>query len=331
MYRSRILGVGSYVPDNVVTNDDLSKMFDTSDEWIATRTGIRERHYAPEGMANYEMAVIALERALENANLKKEDLDFIIFSTLTPDYLFPGSSCLVQKKMNIPGIGAMDIRNQCSGFIYGISVADAFVRAGSHKCVAVIGSEIHSHGLDYSDRGRNVTVLFGDAAGAVIVGRSDDDKKGILSYHLHADGSYEEHLRCRMFDIRRKPWVDEENLKQCLHYPEMDGKVVFANAIPKMIEVIKEGLEQNKIALDEVKLFLPHQANLRINEKVREILKLPPERFYNNIHKYGNTTAATIPLCLDEALKAGLIKDGDLVVMVAFGSGFTWGSVFMRW
>jgi 3-oxoacyl-[acyl-carrier-protein] synthase-3 len=331
MKRSRILGVGKYLPERRVTNFDLEKMFDTSDEWIQQRSGIVERRYAEEGVYCTDLALEATMHTLEQANMKAQDLDFIIFATLSPDHHFPGSACYLQDKLGIPGVGCMDIRNQCTGFIYGLAVADSFVRIGMFRRILVVGAEVHSSALDFSDAGRDVTVLFGDGAGAVIVGPSEDPQRGILSSHLHADGHYADALKLDIWDISKKPYLTHETVNQGEIWPKMKGKEVFRVAVAKIPEVIEEALAANHLSLDDISLFIPHQANLRINQFSAAKLGVPEEKFFNNIQYYGNTTAASIPIALTEALEKGIIREGNAIVLVAFGAGFTWGATVIRW
>lgn len=329
MPRTAILGLGQYLPERVVTNDDLAKMFDTSDEWIQQRTGIKERRYVEDGVGPADLAVPATEQALENAGLKREDIEFIIFATLNPDYFFPGSGCVLQDKLGLPGIGALDVRNQCSGFIYGLSVADAFIRTGMYKRILLVGAEVHSSGLEFADTGRDVTVLFGDGAGAVILGATEEDK-GILSSHLHADGKYAKELWLEIPAARYFPRLTKEHMDEGRHYPRMNGRRVFKMAVEKMPEAINEALEANGLTVDDIDLLVPHQANLRINEFVAQKLGIPPEKVYNNIQRYGNTTAGSIPIALNEAIQEGKAKKGDTVMLAAFGSGFTWASCVLK-
>lgn len=331
MIRSRILGVGKYLPERRVTNFDLAKMFDTSDEWIRQRTGIVERRFADEGVYCSDLALEASREALKSAGMKAEDLDFIIFATLSPDHHFPGNGCYLQPKLGIAGIGCMDVRNQCSGFLYSLAAADAFVRIGMYRRVLVVGAEVHSSGLSFTDEGRDVSVIFGDGAGAVIVGPSEDPSKGILSNHLHADGAFADILRLEMFDISRKPCLTHEMLDRGSLWPRMKGKDVFRVAVTKIPEVVEEGLRAADLKVEDIDLFIPHQANLRINQFAAARLGVPEEKFYSNIQRYGNTTAASLPIALSEALEEGLVRDGSLIMLVAFGAGFTWGACVIRW
>ena len=335
LYRSRIKGLGFYVPENVVTNDDLSKLMDTSDEWIQERTGIQKRHHALRGSdTTTSMGVKASLKAIEAANINKEEIDFIVFATLSPDFFFPGCGVLVQKELGLPTVGALDIRNQCSGFIYALSVADQYIKTGMYKNILVIGAETQSPALDMTTRGRNMAVLFGDGAGAAIVSRSDDPERGILSTHLHSQGEYAEQLAMITPGVGTK-WVTEllaeNDPDDVSYYPNMNGQFVFKNAVVRFAEVIEEGLKSNGLSHKDINMLIPHQANLRISQFVQHQFKLTDEQVFNNIMKYGNTTAASIPIALTEAVQQGKIKDGDLVVLAAFGSGFTWASTIIRW
>lgn len=335
MYTSRIKGLGFYVPDNVVTNDDLSKLMDTSDEWIQERTGIKERRHALKGSdTTTSMGVKASLKAIEAAKINKEEIDFIVFATLSPDFYFPGCGVLVQKELGLPNVGALDIRNQCSGFIYALSVADQYIKTGMYKNILVIGAETQSPALDMTTRGRNMAVLFGDGAGAAIVSRSDNPKRGILSTHLHSQGEHAEQLAMITPGVGTK-WVTEllaeNDPDDVSYYPNMNGQFVFKNAVVRFAEVIEEGLKTNGLSNKDINMLIPHQANLRISQFVQHQFKLTDEQVFNNIMKYGNTTAASVPIALTEAVQQGKIKDGDLVVLAAFGSGFTWASAIIRW
>lgn len=349
MKNAKIVGIGYYVPEKIVTNHDLAKMMDTSDEWVQERTGIVERRYAEKHKESTStMGVVAAKIAIERAGITPADIDFIIFATLSSDYYFPGSAVLLQRQMNMHGIGALDIRAQCSGFVYGLSVADQFIKTGMYKNVLLVGAEVHSFGLDFSTRGRNVTVIFGDGAGAVVLQPTDDKDKGVLSTHLHADGEYAEklayinpgchaglHLDKEKFGypdqeyggafFTQKMWDDEQ------YFPHMEGQAVFKIAVQKFPEVIMEALQTNGYQPSDIDMLIPHQANLRISQFVQKRLGLRDDQVWNNIQKYGNTTAASIPIALCEAWEAGKVKDGDLVCMAAFGSGFTWASALIRW
>lgn len=335
MYTSKIAGLGHYVPDNVVTNDDLSKIMDTNDEWITERTGIKERRWIDPktGDSPSKMGTKAARKAIENAGLTPDDIDFIIFATLSPDMYFPGPGVMVQEQLGIKEIGALDVRNQCSGFVYGLSVADQFVKTGMYKNVLVIGSENHSGGLERSTRGRNVTVIFGDGAGAAIVQRCEDPKRGILSTHLHSEGQHAKELALEGPSTMR--WVPEilaeNDPDDESYYPYMNGNFVFKHAVTRFMEVIGEALMTNKYKPEEIDLLVPHQANLRISQFVQKKMGLSDDQVYNNIMRYGNTTAASIPIAMSEAWQEGKIKEGDLVCLAAFGSGFTWASALIRW
>jgi len=336
MYNSKIIGLGHYVPDNVVTNDDLSKVMDTNDAWIQERTGIKERRHvvSGDGDTTTTMGVKAAKIAIERAGIDKDDIDFIVFATLSPDYYFPGPGVLVQRDLGIKTVGALDVRNQCSGFVYAISVADQYIKTGMYKNILVIGSELHSHGLDMTTRGRGVSVIFGDGAGAAILSREEDNSKGILSTHLHSEGQHAEELSLIAPGMGKR-WVNDiiadNDPNDESYYPYMNGQFVFKNAVVRFSEVIIEGLEKNKLKSTDIDLLVPHQANLRISQFIQKKFQLTGDQVFNNIMKYGNTTAASIPIALTEAWEEGKVKDGDLVVLAAFGSGFTWGSVIIRW
>lgn len=349
MIRSRIAGIGKYVPEQVVSNNDLTKVMDTSDEWIQERTGIRERRYAKRfEETTTTMGVEAAKIAIERAGIQPQDIDFIVFATLSPDYYFPGCGVLVQRALQLKEIGALDVRNQCSGFIYGLSVADQFIRTGTYKNILLIGSEVHSFGLDFSNRGRNVSVIFGDGAGAVVLQPTDDPNHGVLSTHLHSDGSEAEMLAMTnpgfhggKYEVSKRPadpdqpyggiFLTKEQIDNGMIYPNMDGQGVFKKAVVKFPEVIMEALSANGYQPADLKLLVPHQANLRISLFVQQKLQLRNDQVYNNIQNYGNTTAASIPIALCEAWEAGRINNGDLVCLAAFGSGFTWGSALLKW
>ncbi|MFD2727164.1 3-oxoacyl-ACP synthase III family protein [Hyunsoonleella rubra] len=335
MYNSRITGLGKYVPDNVVTNHDLSKLMDTSDEWIQERTGIVERRWIPENSEDTSavMGAKAARIAIERAGLTKDDIDFIVFATLSPDYYFPGCGVQIQDMLDMPTIGALDIRNQCTGFVYAVSVADQFIKTGMYKNILVIGSEYHSGGLEKSTRGRGVTVIFGDGAGAAVMSRTEDNSKGVLSSHLHSEGKYAEELTVLGPSI--KHWVPEilekNDPDDTSYYPYMNGTFVFKHAVVRFSEAIVEGLKANNLRKEDIDILIPHQANLRISQFIQKKFGLQDDQVYNNIQKYGNTTAASVIIALTEAWEEGKINEGDTVVLAAFGSGFTWGSVIMRW
>ncbi len=347
--RSKIAGIGYYVPKNVFTNQDLTKYMDTSDEWIQERTGIKERRYADRtGETTTTMGVEASKIAIERAGITAQDIDFIVFATLCPDYYFPGCGVLLQRAMKMKEIGALDVRNQCSGFVYALSVADQFIKSGMYKNILVVGSEKHSFGLDFSTRGRNISVIFGDGAGAVVLQPTEDESRGILSTHLHSDGESAEILAMYNPGTHANHWsetkyadfqdaemgemfMSHEMIDHAQNFPYMDGQAVFKKAVVKFPEVIVESLNANSLTPADIKVLIPHQANLRISQFVQHKLSLRDDQVYNNIQKYGNTTAASIPIALCEAWEKGMIKEGDLVCLAAFGSGFTWASALLRW
>lgn len=330
-HRSRVLGIGMSVPSRVVTNQELARMMETSNEWIIERTGIEERRWVSEGETGATLATAASKQALERAGLSPRDIDLIILATLSPDFNFPGTGVFVQRALGLTDIPCLDIRQQCTGFIYGLSIADAYIRTGGFKHVLVIGAEVHSTGLDLSTAGRDVTVLFGDGAGAVVVGRATDDAHMILSTHIHADGSEAEILWTEYPASARHPRITAAAMAERKHYPVMNGKRVFKHAVTKIPAAIMEGMVTNQLKLSDIDMVIPHQANLRINQMVGQMIGLPPERMHNNIQRYGNTTAASIPICMNEAIDLGKIKPGNLVCLVAFGAGLTWGSAFLRY
>jgi len=335
MYNSKIIGLGKFVPENIVTNDELSVMMDTNDAWIQERTGIQERRWVKDsGDTTASMGVKAAKIAIERAGIDKDDIDFIVFATLSPDMYFPGPGVQVQEALDIKTIGALDVRNQCSGFVYAISVADNFIKTGMYKNVLVIGSELHSHGLDKTTRGRGVSVIFGDGAGAAVLTREEDTSKGILSTHLHSQGKYAEEL-VLIAPGMGKRWVNDiladNDLEDESYFPHMNGQFVFKNAVVRFSEVIMEGLMKNNLKVDDIDMLIPHQANLRISQFIQRKFKLEDNQVFNNIQKYGNTTAASIPIALTEVWEESKIKEGDTVVLAAFGSGFTWGSVIIKW
>lgn len=332
MRNSKIAGVGHYVPERVVTNKDLEQLMDTSDEWIRERTGILERRYFQEGTdTTSNMGAKASRKALEMAGLQPEDVDMIVFATLSPDYVFPGSGVLMQRELGLKEIPALDVRNQCSGFVYALSVADQFIKTGMYNNILVVGSEIHSSGLDFTTRGRNVSVIFGDGAGAVVLTPSESNEKGILSTHLHADGEFAEELAVIDPGSNKKERLTHEMIDEGTIFPYMNGNQVFKHAVTRFPEVIEEALNKNGYKASDIDMLIPHQANLRITSYIQEKMGLPTEKVMSNIHKYGNTTAASVPIALSEAVQEGRIKEGDLVCMAAFGSGFTWASALIRW
>ncbi|MFV0529848.1 MAG: 3-oxoacyl-ACP synthase III family protein [Flavobacteriales bacterium] len=337
MIKSIISGVGHYVPEKVVTNHDLSKMMDTTHEWIVERSGIEERRFAEKGKdTTASLAYEASKNAIADAGLKPSDIDFIIFATLSPDYYFPGVGVQLQEFLGIGTIGALDVRNQCSGFIYALSVADKFIQTKTYKNILVVGSEIHSYGIDLTTRGRAVSVLFGDGAGAVVVSGTQEEGRGILSTRMHSEGKYAEELTMLAPGNKYK-WANKvEDLAEIkdhheLWFPHMNGQHVFKNAIVRFPETIMDVLQANHKTPKDLDLLITHQANLRISQFVQNILKLDDNQVFNNIQKYGNTTAATIPIALSEAKAFGKIKERDLICLAAFGSGFTWGSVLINW
>lgn len=331
MRHSRIVGTGMAVPDRVVTNDELSKVMDTTDEWIRVRTGIEQRHWVSEGETGAELAARAARPALEMAGLKAGDLDAIVFATSTPDHFAPGNGVYLQHLLGVPGIPALDIRNACSGFVYSLSVADAWIRAGQYQRILVVGQEIQSTGMDVTTRGRNTAVIFADGAGAMVLSATDEQDRGFLAFDLHSDGAFAEMLWVDVPGSMYNPRISEQQIQEGRHFLQMDGKEVFRHAVTRMPESVTTVLSRIGATTADLKLLLPHQANLRISEMVQRGLKLRDDQVYNNIHRYGNTTAATIPLLLDECVRAGRIKEGDLLVFTAFGAGFSWGSAAVRW
>jgi 3-oxoacyl-[acyl-carrier-protein] synthase-3 len=349
MQRSKIAGIGYYVPENVFTNQDMMKFMDTSDEWIQERTGIKERRFADRtGETTTTMGVEASKIAIERAGITPQDIDFIVFATLSPDYYFPGCGVLLQRAMKMKEIGALDVRNQCSGFVYALSVADQFIKTGMYKNILVVGAEKHSFGLDFSTRGRNISVIFGDGAGAVVLQPTIKEGQGILSTHLHSDGDSAEILAMYNPGTHANHWVKDPVAKfddaemgemfmshamvdEAQNFPNMDGPAVFKKAIVKMPEVVEEALTANGLTTADINMLIPHQANLRIAQFVQQKLHLRDDQVYNNIQKFGNTTAASVPIALCEAWEQGKIKEGDLVCLAAFGSGFTWAGALIRW
>ena len=329
--RAKIVGTGMFVPPDVYTNKDLEKMMDTTDEWIQQRSGIRERRYAKAGIGPSDLALEAAKSALSMAGLKSSDLDLIVFATLSPDYYFPGSGAFLQDHLGCGTIPAIDIRNQCSGFIYGLSVAQAFIASGLYKRVLLVGAECHSRALNFTTAGRDVSVLFGDGAGAVVLVAGDDPNRGVMSVHLHAEGAHRDLLKLETPGTRNWPMVSKEDLDAGRQYPKMDGRNVFKHAVTRMPEVVHEALTHNNLTPDDVNLYLFHQANMRINEAVMKNLGQPITKSHNNMEHYGNCSAASIPMCLDEAVRGGRVKANDVVCMTAFGAGFMWGSALVRW
>jgi 3-oxoacyl-[acyl-carrier-protein] synthase-3 len=333
MPKTVFLGTGFYVPDRIVTNQSLTQWMDTSDEWIQERTGVRERRWVPEkgDLTGARMARFASEMALEEAGREVEEIDAIIVATLSPDHCFPGTSAFLQAELGLPGVPALDIRTQCTGFLYGLSLADAWIRTGQYRTILLVGVEIQSTGLNLSTEGRDMAVLFGDGAGAALLGAGSEDDRGVLSTHLHADGRHAKDLWCEVSASHRHPRISQEDLEEGRIYPRMQGREVFKHAVTRMPEVAQEALAANGKEIGDVDLLIAHQANARISESVRRKLALPVERMYNNIQKYGNTTGASIPIALAEAVREGKLTRGQLLCLVAFGSGFTWGSALVRW
>ena len=335
MFNSKIIGLGKYLPENIVTNHDLSNSIDTSNQWIIERTGIEERRHIKKGDGNStaSMGAEAAKIAIKRANISKNEIDLILFATLSPDYYMPGSGVLVQKLLNIPICPAMDIRNQCSGFVYAIATADQFIKTGMYKNILVIGSETQSGAIDKTTRGRDIGVIFGDGAGAAVLSRSPSKDSNIMSSHLHSEGEHAEELIMESPNMNK--WVTEivsDNDPEDLSYfPYMNGKHVFKNAVTRFEEVINSGLNYNHLKAEDINLLIPHQANLRISQFVQKKFNLRDDQIYNNIMRYGNTTAASIPIALTEAWEEGKIKDGDLIILAAFGAGFAWGSNIIKW
>lgn len=334
MPRAVFMGLGHFLPDRVVTNQELTQSMETTDEWIVERTGIRERRWVDGEVAPSELAELAAREALDNAGVALEDVDCIVLATLSPDHPFPGTGCFLQHRLGLSGIPALDVRNQCSGFIYGLSIADAWIRTGQYRRVLLVGTEVHSTGLDISTRGRDVACLFGDGAAVAVLGASSEDEadRGVLSTHLHADGRYAKSLWIEAPGSMFQPCrITEQMVVDGRHFPKMKGRHVFTMAVQKMPEVIGEALGKNGLSLDDVDLFVPHQANLRIIEQMAKTLGVSMDRVFTNIEFYGNCTAASIPLALYDAERQGRLKRGDTVVLVSFGAGFTWASAVVRW
>jgi len=332
MIRSKITGVGRYVPEQVVSNHDFEKLIDTTNEWIVERSGVKERRFFKEGHDTVSiMGARAAKVALDMAGLNANDIDMIVFATLSPDYYFPGSGVLLQRELGIKNIPAFDIRQQCSGFLYGLSLADQYIKTGMSKRVLLVGAEIQSNIFEMSNRNRNVAILFGDGAGAVIIESTDKPEQGILSTHLHADGTYAEELMVEGPSSSKKTRLSADMIENGAFIPHMNGQLVFKNAVKRFPEVINEAIEFNKLTIADVDLFIPHQANLRISNYICQKMGVPKEKVFNNIQKYGNTTAASIPIAISEAVEQGRLKKGDLLCLAAFGSGFTWASALIKW
>lgn len=332
MRKSRITGVGHYLPGNIVTNEDLSQIMDTNNDWIVERTGIEERRWFTPGVDTVtSMSANAAKMAIDRAGIDPKEVDFIVFATITPDYFIPGNGVLVQRELGLQGVGALDVRNACSGFLYALSVADQYVKTGMYRCVLVIGAEIQSSALDKSTEGRSSAVIFADGAGAAIVQAVDPSEHGILSTHLHADGDYAEELYVKDPGSSREERLSAQLIDSGSFNMKMNGAAVFKHAVEKFQKVIYEALQHNHKQTQDIDLLIPHQANLRISNFIQEKLGLPDDKVFNNIMRYGNTTAATIPIALSEAWEQGKIKEGDLVCLAAFGSGFSWASALLNW
>jgi 3-oxoacyl-[acyl-carrier-protein] synthase-3 len=333
MRKSIITGTGRHVPDRLITNEDLTQWMDTSDEWIQQRTGIKQRYWIPEegNVGSSDLGLEASKIALERADWHPEDIDLIIFATLSPDIFFPGSGCLLQHKLGLDSTPALDIRQQCTGFLYGLTTADAYIRSGLADRVLFVGAEVHSTGLDISTSGRDVSVIFGDGAGAVCLEAVETEKNvGLLASDLHAQGKFAESLMVEAPASRSNPRIDERMLKEGRCYPVMDGKAIFKMAVRRLPEVTMTVLKKSGLSIEDIDLIIPHQANLRINQFYQQSMKLPPEKVYNNIQTYGNTTAASIPLAMDEALEKGIIDKGSTLLFLGLGSGVTWGACLYR-
>ena len=330
MINSYIKGMGYYVPDRVIDNSYFTDFMDTSDQWIRERTGIEERRFANPGEGPSDLAIPAVNMALENSKLKTDDIDFIIFATSTPDYYIPGSGCLIQEKMNFKNIGALDIRCQCSGFIYALSIADQYVKNKTYKNILIIASEVQSTAMDLSNEGRNTAIIFADGAAAAVISATTDDK-GLLSTHLHTDGKYAKELWVEAPSSKVKPRLDKSILDSKKQFLYMNGREVFRHAIKRFPEVIYEALNHNDLSIDDISILIPHQANLRISKSIQKIMNLKDNQLVSNIHKYGNTTAASVPIALCETIMNNKLKKGDILVLAAFGSGFSWGSAILKW
>ena len=331
MPNAYIAGTGFFVPPKVITNNDLSKYMNTTDDWIIDRTGIKERRYVEKGIGPSDLAIPAAKQALKTSGLSIKDIEFIIFATSTPDYYIPGSGCLLQEKMGFNEIGALDIRVQCSGFIYGLSVAEQYIKAGSFNNILLIGAEVQSTAMDLSDNGRDTAIIFGDGAGAAII-RSTSEERGILSTHMHTEGKFLKELWVESpASNEGNPRILPKHLKEGKQYLKMNGREVFRHAVTRFIEVIYECLDANNLQIEDIDMLIPHQANLRITQMIQKKLGLRDNQVYSNVHKYGNTTAASIPIALAEAINEGKINKGDKVVFASFGSGFTWASAIMKW
>jgi 3-oxoacyl-[acyl-carrier-protein] synthase-3 len=331
MPRAAFVALGTHVPDRVVTNEELTRRMETSDAWIRERTGIQERHWVSEGTENSDLALAATRKALDAAGWKPKDIEAIVYASLSPDHMFPADGCFLNAKLGIPGVPTIDIRNQCTGFLYGLAVASAWIQIGMYKRVLLVGSEIHSTGLDVTTRGRDVSVIFGDGAGAALLEATDEPGRGVLSCHLHADGRFATDLFCDAPGSKYHPRVQAKMIDEASVYPRMEGQKVFKHAVVRMTEVLREALDANGVSAKDLKVVIPHQANLRISQMVQRSLDLSDDQVFNNIERYGNTTAASIPIALAEAVAARGVGRGDLVGLCAFGAGFTWASALVRW
>ena len=323
-------GTGYHLPDRIVTNDDLARLMDTSDTWIRERTGIRERRWIEPGQTNADMAAAAARMALDEASVRPPDVDLVICATISADYFFPGNGVLLQRDLGLEHVAALDVRNQCTGFVYGVATATAFIKSGQADTALVVGTEVQSTALDLSDRGRDMAVLFGDGAGAAVLQATDKDSD-VLASSLHSQGEFHDALWCEMPSCHIPGRIGETHLTEGRHHPRMHGRLVFKHAVRRFCEAIEEVLGKGGVARDDIALVIPHQANQRITEAVAKRFGLAPERVLSNIHKYGNTTAASIPIALAEAVREERLHRGDLLVLVAFGSGFTWGANLIRW
>ena len=330
MVSSYIKGMGYYVPDRVIDNSYFTDFMDTSDKWIRERTGIEERRFAAPDQGPSDIAVPAVEMALKNSNLNTNDIDFIIFATSTPDYYIPGAGCLIQDKMNFNNIGSLDIRNACSGFIFALSIADQYIKAQTYKNILVIAAEVQSTAMDLSNDGRDTAIIFADGAAAAVISSTTDDK-GILSTHLHSNGKYAKELWVEAPSSKKKPRLNQDILTEGKHFLKMNGKEVFRHAVKLFPDVIMEGLRYNNLTTEDIDLLIPHQANLRISKMIQKKLQLTDNQVVSNIHKYGNTTAASVPIALCESIMDNKLKKGDILVLAAFGSGFSWGSAILKW
>ena len=331
MANAIILGTGHAVPERVVTNDDLAELMDTSDEWIRTRTGIRERRWIRSGETGVALGQRAAEQALAAAGLGPADVDAIFYATISPDHFLPGNGILLQHALGCGPIPAIDLRMQCAGFVYALATAELHVRTGTYRHVLVVGQEIQSTRMDVSTRGRHTAVIFGDGAGAVVLGPTEEAGRGVLAADLHTDGAFVDKLWVEEPGAIRNPTVSADRYAEGRYFLTMDGREVFRHAVVRMPESVRACLGRVGLEPQAIRLLLAHQANLRISEAVQKSLGLRDEQVYNNIERFGNTTAATIPIALDECVRAGRLAPGDLVVFTAFGSGFSWGSVAMRW